>query len=304
MEQENIHTPPSPGGFLPPTPAPPSPAPSSPSRAAAALPHPRARPLRPGSNKEELTRRHVEAQLLHVSRRYVKKFQPAELRDGGGGVRGYSGMAEVCRDLGEVVDVLWRSGTREFFSPLLDFVFCFWGGARGADVLAVASLQIPYLFNIAVATSSYLPAFAAAPGPTFALLRKLDHAFASLLERRDVESGEGLPGLEEGGGMSRTEMVRCKSLVEQTRVVVVEVMGRERGEEEEEGEGEDGYEDASRDGMDGEGDGDGDAEMGWDDDEDEDEMLHMDVATVYEKTIVRLNEALHRGTAYDVGSSG
>mgnify|MGYP001561377383 FL=1 len=97
----------------------------------------------------------------------------------------------------------------------------------------VASLQIPYLFNIALAVSEYLPSFPAAPGATFGLLRKMDHAFASLLTRRDVASGEALPGLEEeGSGMSRTDMVRCRSIVEQTRVMVVEVMGRE-GEVEE-----------------------------------------------------------------------
>lgn len=48
----------------------------------------------------------------------MKKFQPEEMRGEGG--RGYERMGEVCRDLGEVVDVLWRSGTREF-SFLLSF---------------------------------------------------------------------------------------------------------------------------------------------------------------------------------------
>ncbi|KFY40270.1 hypothetical protein V494_03594 [Pseudogymnoascus sp. VKM F-4513 (FW-928)] len=90
-------------------------------------------------------------------------------------------------------------------------------------------------------------------------------------------------------------MVRCKSIVEQTRVIVVEVMGRE-GEVEDEDEGSmaAGTED---DGTDGEG-------MGWDENEDESELHNMDVAKVYENTIVRLDEALNRGTAYDVGASG
>lgn len=102
---------------------------------------------------------------------------------------------------------------------------------------------------------------------------------------------------EEGSGMSRTDMVRCKSIVEQTRVVVVEVMGRE-GEVEDEGSVATATEDDMTDG--------GDTQMGWDEDEDEDESaLHnMDVAKVYENTIVRLDEALNRGTAYDVGASG
>ncbi|KFY26793.1 hypothetical protein V493_03879, partial [Pseudogymnoascus sp. VKM F-4281 (FW-2241)] len=162
------------------------------------------------------------------------------------------------------------------------------------------SLQIPYLFNIALALSTYLPAFPAAPGATFALLRKMDHAFASLLTGRDVGSGEVLPGLEEvGSGMSRTDMVRCKSIVEQTRVVVVEVMGRE-------GEVEDEDETGTVVGTEDEAtttDGERDTEMGWDEDEAE-SANEMDVAKVYENTIVRLDEALNRGTAYDVGASG
>ncbi|OBT72326.1 hypothetical protein VF21_09302 [Pseudogymnoascus sp. 05NY08] len=257
---------PLPGGFLP---TPLSPTPSTPSISSphtnSALPHPRPRPLRPGSGREETTRRWVENALLKVSRRYVKKFQPEEMREG---TRGYERMGDVCRDLGEVVDVLWRSGT--------------------------PSLQIPYLFNIALAISSYLPAFPAAPGATFGLLRKMDHALASLLVGKDVASGETLPGLEEeGSGMSRTDMVRCKSIVEQTRVVVVEVMGRE-GEVEDEGSMATETEDDATDG--------GDTQMGWD--EDESELHNMDVAKVYENTIVRLDEALNRGTAYDVGASG
>jgi len=56
-----------------------------------------------------MTRGYVEGALLAISRRFVKKFQPAEMR---GGTRGYEGMGEVCEDLAGVVDVVWRSGTR------------------------------------------------------------------------------------------------------------------------------------------------------------------------------------------------
>ncbi|OBT60481.1 hypothetical protein VE03_10102 [Pseudogymnoascus sp. 23342-1-I1] len=268
-----MSTTPLPGGFLPPPFPSPSPSVSSP-RPTTTLPHPRSTPLRAGSNREETTRRWVENALLKVSRRYVKKFQPEEMRgaDGGGVGRGYERMGEVCGDLGEVVDVLWRSGT--------------------------PSLQIPYLFNIALAVSTYLPSFPAAPGATFGLLRKMDHALASLLAGRDVGSGEVLPGLEEeGSGMSRTDMVRCKSIVEQTRVVVVEVMGREGEVEDESVDAGTGTEDEMTDG--------GDTQMGWDEEEEDESALHdMDVAKVYENTIVRLDEALNRGTAYDVGASG
>jgi len=49
--------------------------------------------------------------MLHVSRRYTKKFQGV---DEHGEVGGYDNARDLCRDLGEVVDVLWLSGTRRF----------------------------------------------------------------------------------------------------------------------------------------------------------------------------------------------
>jgi hypothetical protein len=45
-------------------------------------------------------------------------------------------------------------------------------------------------------------------------------------------TGEVLPGLEGGKGMSRTDMVRCKSLVEATRLVIVAVMNDNEVEDE------------------------------------------------------------------------
>jgi len=89
--------------------------------------------------------------------------------------------------------------------------------------------------NIALAVSNYLPAFPPAPKATFGFLRKLDHAFSSLLRGEDSWTGEILPGFDgpQGKGMSRTDMVRCKSLVESTRVVIVEVMSKEAEVEDE-----------------------------------------------------------------------
>lgn len=98
-----------PGGFIPA--ALPSPAPSNASRSSTSsnLPHPRSHPLRAGSAKEEAARRYVESRLLHISRRYTKKFQP---HDASEDVPGYESMTQAAKDLGEVVDVLWLSGTR------------------------------------------------------------------------------------------------------------------------------------------------------------------------------------------------
>jgi len=148
------------------------------------------------------------------------------------------------------------------------------------------------LLNIALAVTSYLPAFPAAPKATFGLLRKLDHAFASLLIGEDTVTSEILPGFATGkrAGMSRTDMVRCKSLVNETRVLIVEVMSKGEVEAEDESITESGTEtDAMSIDM----------ESAWDADEDK---HNMDVARVYEKTILQLGELLENKTGYDADS--
>jgi hypothetical protein len=161
-----------------------------------------------------------------------------------------------------------------------------------------ASLQIPYLLNIALSLSAYLSAFPADPVPTFALLRKLDHAFASLLQGRDAETGDPLPGFEGNrGGMTRTEMVRCKSLVEAMRVLIVDVMSGERESDDHRADTTDQSEQTGTD---------TEMESAYTDNESawtgEEERGHdMDVARVFEKTIVQLGEALKGSTGYDVG---
>jgi len=140
---------------------------------------------------------------------------------------------------------------------------------------------------VALSVTSYLPAFAPSPTATFKLLKKLDHAFASLLKGEDSETGELLPGFETGkrAGMSRTDMVRCKSLVESTRVLIVDVMSQ-NPEVEKDGNEESGTE---TDAMSVDG-----KFYGVEDEHD------MDVARVYEETIVQLGELL--GNAFDTGS--
>lgn len=107
MEGESA---PRPGGFIPPTGLL-SPTPSTASSpAVASLPHPRRRALNPGGSKEDVVRRYVEETLLNISRRYVKKFSGP---DPDNAVVGYATFTEAAKDLEEVVDMLWRSGTRE-----------------------------------------------------------------------------------------------------------------------------------------------------------------------------------------------
>jgi len=107
---------PEPGGFL--SDAMPTTVSSTSTTPRTNLPQPRSHPLRPGSTKEETARRYVEGRLLRVSRRYTKKFQPAELGDE---VTGYTSIRDACRDLSEIVDVLWLSSTRESFGNLSSY---------------------------------------------------------------------------------------------------------------------------------------------------------------------------------------
>lgn len=156
----------------------------------------------------------------------------------------------------------------------------------------LASLQIPYLLNIASELTTWLEGFPPSPTATFSLLRKLDHCFASLLFGYDIDTKETLPGFENGlrAGLSRTDMIRCKSVLERTRVLVVEVMSKEPADEDLDGDtGGQGIQTPKPD------DDTDDMNDFDDDDDDEDELLHMNVATVYENTLVKLGEILEDG---------
>jgi hypothetical protein len=124
------------------------------------------------------------------------------------------------------------------------------------------------------------------------MLDKLDHAFTSLLQGRDSETGRDLPGLGDGKAVSGTEKVRIRSLVERTRVSVVEAF--KRGEFE--------HNDVEID-----GDTDGDTNMNLDDSNDDDDLviegaddfvdeeeatIDMQIARVYDRTIVELGDSL------------
>ncbi|EJT72873.1 hypothetical protein GGTG_09725 [Gaeumannomyces tritici R3-111a-1] len=261
-----------PGGFFPPG-ALPSPAPSSLSTTSAAgLPRPRATPLRPGSIKENNVRRFMERQLLSIGARAIKR----SAADEPGIVPGFRSMGELCKELDVILNLLWQTGT--------------------------PSLQVPYLLNIANDLTDWLESLKPDLAPTFSALHKLDHFFASLVAGRDVLTGEVLPGFEYGPAMSRTDMVRCRSLAEQTRVQMVNVMRRasdpeEEGEEEGEGEGgTTSVDDAETTDGDTTMD-DGDGKKSWKEilSEEDDDDDQMDVGRVYEKTLVGLGAELGDG---------
>lgn len=283
------------GGFMPqslPSPAP-STASSTSRTTAAGLPHPRSSALRPGSAKEDRVRNFFSERMMHISRRFHtrsdgapppgaaeavdRKDDDRDDDDDDAAAERYKTMGELCRDLDGLINIVWLCGT--------------------------PSLQIPYLLSIASEFNTWVAGNPAAPAPTFRILRKLDHCFASLLAGEDIETREPLPGFHRGGGglllrggMSRTDMVRCKSVVQQARVVIVDVMSRQQSGREERAEGD-------GDGTGAETETADDTESGWDggpssragreDWEDEEEaQLHMDVARVYENTLVKLGETL------------
>ncbi|MBE7181307.1 MAG: hypothetical protein INR71_08875 [Terriglobus roseus] len=201
-----------PGGFLHTSLLSPAPSSHASTPGRAVLPHARAVPLKPGGSKESALVRYVDQGILHVQRRFAKRDaadgqqqqQPAgEVRPGAAGpddrVEGYAAFAEAARDLESLADVVWISGT--------------------------PAVQVPYLLSIALLAANFLPALPPSPRATFRLLAKLDAAFASLLLGRNVESGEALAGPAARGGraVSGTEKVRIKSLVDRTRICVVDV---------------------------------------------------------------------------------
>lgn len=135
---------------------------------------------------------------------------------------------------------------------------------------------MPYLLSLALLVVSYIPSFPAAPRTMFRVLGKLDYAFASLIQGRDLDSGELLPGCERGSGVSGTAKVRIKSIVERTRVVVVEAMSTGDFEQEEPEEDEE-----------------SEAEMDQDmEDVDAAADFEMETARVYDRTLVELGDTL------------
>lgn len=91
--------------------------------------------------------------------------------------------------------------------------------------------------------------------------------------------------------MSKTDMVRCKGLVEATRVLVVDVMGKEI---EREGA-------VEESGPDTEMETDGEASTVWD--EVGEIKWEMDAARVYEMTLVQLGGRLDAGAGYTVADT-
>ncbi|KAK8162653.1 hypothetical protein BKA80DRAFT_290030 [Phyllosticta citrichinensis] len=186
------------GGFFPPSRLTPSASSiASSSTATSSLPQPRSRPLKTGGSKESAFIRYVDERLRQTQRRFAKRGSETTIE---GDVKGYSNFVEASKDLADVIDVVWVSGT--------------------------PSLQVAYLLTIADLVNSFVTGLPPAPKALFRTLGKLDHAFASLLQGRDIETGEELPGFQGGRGVNATEKVRIWSMVQHTRNTVVGVMAK------------------------------------------------------------------------------
>ena len=235
------------------------------------LPHPRGTPLRAGGSKESAFIRHVDQQILHIQRRFAKRTSPTgnglsdidkDKADEWGDVRGYSSMRQACTDIEDLVGVVWVSGT--------------------------PSLQVPYLINLALLVGTVVQSMPPSPRSLFRVVGKLDHCFASLIQGRDVDSGERLPGFEGRRGVSGTEKVRIRSLVERTRVGVVEAFKRGEFDEEPELLVEQDVMDIDAD-MEDELVLEGEDLDGVEEDE---ESYDMQLARVYDRTIQELGDSL------------
>jgi hypothetical protein len=238
------------------------------------LPHPRSTPLKPGGSKESAFIRYVDERLLRIQRRFAKRETPSingdeADRDGAAiwdSVQGYKSMREACKDIEELMGVVWVSGT--------------------------PGLQIPYLINLALVLTTIIADMPANPKQLFRVLAKLDHAFASLLQGKDVESGERLPGFDNRRGVSGTEKVRIRSLIERTRRSVMESLKSgeldDVYESEQEGETDQSEMDVDDD-LEGELilEGDGPYAPGQ-----EEESWEMQIARVYDHTMVELGDSL------------
>ncbi|KAH7079937.1 hypothetical protein BKA63DRAFT_230992 [Paraphoma chrysanthemicola] len=239
------------------------------SQHASPLPQPRRHPLKPGGTKESDLIRYLDHCLNRVQKRVDNRVTNRKLKPAPGEEVGYSAFAEVAKDLDELLDVIWVSG-----SP---------------------NLQIPYLLNVAVLIAEFLPFFPhseRSAQATFQLLSKLDEAFASLLIGHDTASGEPLPGFENGRSVSTTDKVRLKGIVDRTRLTVVRVMSGESvvGEESDVGEAMDtdteGKESRRQETVQFEGFDNND------DDEEDGEDEERSIGSVYEKTIGELGDVL------------
>lgn len=242
------------------------------------LPQPRRRPLKAGSSKESEVIIYLDRGLNNLQKNVDNRMKRGHSKDRTPDTRGYTSFSEVVKELDGLVDVIWISGS--------------------------LNLQIPYLLTIARMITEFIPLFPASPQDTFRIIDKLDAAFSGLLLGHDIDTGERLPGFEQGRGISTTDKVRLKGIVERTRLVIAKhVKGQTRIEE-----GDDttdteatqttAYESTTEsegdyvkfEGFDNDDDDEVDEEGG--EEEDQQEWVERHVGAIYERTIGELGDVL------------
>nr|POE59087.1 hypothetical protein CFP56_24357 [Quercus suber] len=243
---------------------------------ASVLPQPRNTPLRAGGSKESTLVRYLDQHVLHIQRRFAKRTTPSTSGDPEAAialpikadtfsdVEGYASMREACKDVSELVDLVWVSGTPR--------------------------LIVPYLINLALLLQTMISSMPPSPKALFRLLDKMDRAFASLAQGREVDTGEPLPGAAGVKALvSGTEKVRIRSIVDRTRTATFQsfkgdVFDTEVEEAEDEDDAEDAVETDEEEGLVLENPEEGleAAEDSWD----------MQLARVYDRTMVELGDTL------------
>lgn len=151
------------------------------------LPIPRSHPLMPGSAKETALINYLDSRITYVTGRYAKSF--AATSSDRGPDSGYTSFDQVIQDIDPIVDVVWITST--------------------------PSIQVPYLLTLAGLFSDYLPAFPFIVS-TLRLTRKFDLAFSSLLSHSSSQSNRINP----------TDKVRIRSLVEESKLNIINVASR------------------------------------------------------------------------------
>nr|POE79429.1 hypothetical protein CFP56_07494 [Quercus suber] len=262
------------GGFLL---SPPPSSVASSSVATAVLPQPRHIPLRPGGSKESTLIRYLDQHVLHIQRRFAKRTTPSTSGDPEAAialpikadtfsdVEGYASMREACKDVSELVDLVWISGTTR--------------------------LIVPYLINLALLLQTMVSSMPPAPKALFELLDKLDRAFASLAQGRDVDTDEALPGASGVKALvSGTEKVRIRSIVDRTRTAAFQAF---KGDvfDNEAGEVDDDDDDDAENRLETDDEGlviENPSEVPWA----EQDSWDMQLARVYDRTMVELGDTL------------
>lgn len=246
------------------------------------LPQTRKHPLKPGGPKESELITYLDTGLARVQKRVNNRKNNRKMKkETQGDEEGYHTFSEVAKDLEGLVDVVWVSGSRKSPPRLSSYQ-----AVRRANCSGyAANLQIPYLLGIAAMITDFLPVFGPAPRSTFRLLDKLDAAFSSLLQGRDADTGEPLPGFAHGRTISTTNKVRLKGLVERMRLMVVRKLGGDGLEDAEEMEIDDGdLADDEEQGM--------VHFEGFEHNEEDDEWEERHIARVFERTLSELGDVL------------